>query len=143
MVSSVNRDIAVNGIEHLFLGYSWVSFEKFQQTDWFQGFAYDEISDKEIDNAEPDPNIHQEWQDLYENQNWNEFHARRIKALAQIIQNGQKIDPVIIDIGGLERSGIIDGHHRIRALQYLNFKVFPVCLQGLTSEIKKIMVKID
>jgi hypothetical protein len=81
---------------------------------------------------------------------YTQFHARRIATLVKAIRQGKGIQPVSLDItyglpfqrysGGHGCSYIDNGHHRIAALQYEGFKVFPAYAQGVTSEIKKVQL---
>jgi hypothetical protein len=132
----------------------YVKFKHIEKWDYsiWKGFQYDYISDEMITNALNYSNLDNidlniDWEDDYLLQNDNsisdEFkHAIRIAGLVKKIQsNGiEIIQPIIIDTFTVETccSCIYNGHHRIKALQYLKYDRFPASLNGYNSELKKL-----
>lgn len=123
-----------------------VPFRLFYKWEYYTGFAYDAITDNEIAEAFSYIeycDIEKEWQDdiaLYDTKKVPENlkHASRIAALVIDIQTGKGIDPVNFSTYAIKSpSGISDGNHRIRALQYTRHEYFPVCLNGNVIELNK------
>lgn len=107
------------------------------------GFQYDSITDSEITsalnddyNSEIDPNL--DWEndsELYFNESIpEEFkHSYRVAALVRDFRNGNLMHRSIeLDtyVMGTCRSCVPNGHHRIRALQYLGLLSAPFGLSG-------------
>jgi len=135
-----------NEQEPNWLCYSWISFEKFLSSQWCCGFAYDWVTDEDISKAAPASTVElaQDWQDVWEedgNNTWQEFHAARIKGLVNLLCDGTGVKPVDLDLLNDSLSSIPDGHHRIRAFQFLKSPVFPAYAQGLTDEIDKVLYR--
>lgn len=127
----------------------WIDLKRLEEWDWPEraGFAYDEIKDEEIiaylvsDKSQLDVDISIEWQDDKESlkrNEWKTFHAKRIAALVREMTEGKPIKPVELDTFANVRcpSCIVDGHHRIRALQYLGFEKIPAYCSGLVEELE-------
>jgi hypothetical protein len=135
-----------------------IKFEDFENAEWFSGYAYP-ISNETIDYAlEMLENkeiydlvyseIDRDWQDAFElNENTiiqdSMKDALRIAMLVLLIRNnGIVINPVDIDTFSNSTS-CLEGHHRLLALKYLNYKEFPAYLSGdidaLESNLKVIM----
>ena len=91
--------------------------------------------------------IERDWQDdtLFDDSSMDfEFvHALRIAVLILSIERGNGVKPVFLDtmVGGDCCSCIFDGHHRIRALQYLGYTHFPVSCSGEVRLINQIVDK--
>ena len=129
--------------------FSLISFRLLYKSPYFYGFAYDYISDEEIEESFQYiqfVNIEIEWQDDYELSNNKNIpdklkHAIRVAKLVDIIRNNKGIDAVSFDTYSKGLSFISDGHHRIRALQYLQYEYFPASIAGTISLIQKITRK--
>lgn len=123
----------------------WISFEEFKTWGYYNGFAYDDISDDEITQVlENDRfivesvNLNKGWQTQVNN---IETHIHRIAKLTQEIgilgiKKEYSISMTVSFNGFFSRfyfnafkcpSLICDGHHRIRALQYLGYDSFLLC----------------
>jgi hypothetical protein len=119
----------------------------------YTGFVYDCISDDEILSATKyiemcDISI--DWQD--DTRLHNSYtvpvelkHAARIAALAMEYKSGKGFSPITFDTYSLRHtmSGITDGNHRIRALQFLKIPWFPVVFSGDTDVLSKVSVNMD
>ena len=135
-----------------------IKFEDFEKSELFSGYAYD-VSNETIDyalnmleNKEIYDLVYSEidrdWQDAFElNENTiiqdSMKDALRIAMLVLLIRNnGIVINPVDIDTFSNSTS-CLEGHHRLLALKYLNYKKFPAYLSGdidaLESNLKVIM----
>src|SRR3989338_1563086 len=142
----------------------WLSFELFKNWEYYNGYAYDEISDDDITFVLKDPhqrqivdnfNLKRGWQsELYEGK--EETHVHRIAKLTQVIGiygiNSQDFINIYVSFYGKVfgniysrvfncPSLICDGHHRIRALQYLGYDSFPVILSGYHDDETKFIEK--
>jgi hypothetical protein len=123
-----------------------IPFRLFYKWECYTGFAYDGITDEEITNGFSYIkycDIEREWQEdtnLYETDKVpiELKHATRIAALVLEIEEGKGIDPVYFDTYAHKSpSGISDGNHRIRALQYIKSEYFPASLSGVVTELNK------
>lgn len=125
-----------------------ISFEKIKNLNYYTGFAYDGITDNIINTCLNKPdwlnlcNLNIEWQDdntlMHTKQIPEQYkHASRVAVLIKAIEAGNGITPVTFDTIGVNY--IIDGNHRIRALQFLDFKYFPAYCSGDMDEIKKMI----
>jgi hypothetical protein len=72
-------------------------------------------------------------------------HAARIAALAMEYKSGKGFNPITLDTYSLRHaiSGITDGNHRIRALQFLKIPWFPVVFSGDTDVLSKVSVSMN
>lgn len=147
-IDSINVNNAYNEAEY-------VLFSTFQNIDFlFNGFQYDSITDEDIKyclNLDflDKINIDIDWEDDYFLYNTNIVpeslkHAVRIAKIVQCILNGNFLmNPVSFDTFSEYNclSCINNGHHRIRALQFLGYEGFPVTLSGeldFIDSIKKV-----
>lgn len=125
---------------------NWLKFSKMAAWDAlvFMGFAYDEVTDDDIELALADtPHLLEvDTQLQWEEDAWlqecatipeSKKHAYRIAALVRDFQAGQLMKSAIeLDTICLQRcpSGVSDGHHRIRALQFVGIQAGPFNLSG-------------
>jgi hypothetical protein len=125
---------------------NWLDFQKMQDWDYlfFTGFQYDDIPDAHIDEALADvTNLNQVNPALdWEGDSWlagNESipssrkHAYRVAALVHAFRTGELLKKGIsLDTFHVQkcRSCVGDGHHRVRALQYLGLTAGPFWLGG-------------
>lgn len=128
--------------------YDEVDLVLFASLDNFEfpinGFAYDNITDQDIEKCLSDStnlssiDTKKEWQDDDFLANSKDIkdelkHAYRVAKIVQEIMNGTFImNPVHFDTFIMDScmSGISDGHHRIRALKYLEYVSVPVLMNG-------------
>ena len=131
-----------------------IGFEKIYNWDCllFTGFQYDDISDKMIEEAL----LYNKFDKIDISKGWEDDdfleadtsisddikHAIRVAALVMHIRDGGGVNPVNLDTFTMNvcRSCISDGHHRIRALQYLGYTHFPAYCSG---EVKLLKCLID
>lgn len=134
---------------------NWLNLMQLQAWDGFvlRGFQYDRVSDVAIQEAlnDRDAMTHiraaSDWQDdewLASNKQIPEGHkhAYRIAALVHELQNGGVLkNAVELDtfMAGRCLSAIPDGHHRLRALQFLGFKEAPFSLSGRMDELEDLV----
>ncbi len=137
---------------------NWLNFEKLKEWDAvvFQAFQYDAISDGAIELALADVerlrqvDTNQDWED----DAWlrdaahgipdEQKHAYRVAALVHAFRNGQPMrDAIHLDTGNLGQCGcgVGNGHHRIRALQFLGLKAGPFDLSGYVSMLERLVAK--
>lgn len=118
----------------------------------WKGYQYDNITDTEIEKVlsnyqnillKINPNL--DWEDDYYLRECLDIpdelkHAARIAKLVQVILIGNKVTPITIDTFSVDncKNCIPNGHHRIRALQYLKYDRFPASLSGYTYLIKQL-----
>lgn len=115
-------------------------------------FQYDHVSDKQILEALNDVeslskvNPDLDWEDdsfLYDTDTVKEEdkHAYRIAALIRSIQKEGVKHAIEFDTFSMDRclSSIPNGHHRIRALQYLSIDIVPFCMNGHLDLIEPIL----
>lgn len=125
---------------------NWINLAKLDEWDFpfLLGFQYDSISDESItsalldfDNlAQVDPEL--DWEDddwLATNTDIEDEHkhAYRVAALVHQFRSGQPMNSGInLDTFSVSRclSCIPNGHHRIRAIQYLGVPAAPFELSG-------------
>ncbi|KWU26275.1 hypothetical protein [Burkholderia cenocepacia] len=134
---------------------NWLTFEKIRDWDFpvYSGFAYDWLSDDDIQAAladgprliNVDPQI--DWED----DRWlsacttipeERKHAYRVAALVRAFSAGEKMHRTInLDTftNGRCTNCIANGHHRIRALQFLGVSVGPFGLSGLVDELERLV----
>ena len=135
----------------------FISFKKIEKWDKYSGFVYDFITDEQIEFSteilkrypaiKNKLNIGVNWLDDPYMEVVNDLelftlHAWRISLLIDIAKKEQ-LTPVVFDtISNVVNvySGVLDGHHRIRALQYLNRPVFPGYCSGYADEIDSITI---
>lgn len=129
--------------------------------DWdapiFRSFQYDDITDEQINSALVDlDNLGQvnpkiDWQDdmfLFKHENIdNEMtHAYRIAALVMELKDNPVFDwPIEFDTFSIEQCGfcIPNGHHRIRAAEFLGIDVVPFSLNGHLDLIDELIALAD
>ena len=134
---------------------NWLNLKKLE--DWefpmFQGFQYDHIEDATIASALADfENLAQvdpllDWEDdhwLSENQNIPDEHkhAYRVAALVHQFQHGHPMQHGIsLDTFLANKccSCIPNGHHRIRALQFLGVNIVPFELGGSVKTLEQLL----
>jgi len=124
----------------------WLNFEKIQDFDFiiYKGFQYDDITDADILKAlaasdalsKVDTNCDWEFDTCFRKTDETSLmqnHAYRIAALVLELNSGGKIkNRIEIDSFAMQSccSCVNNGHHRIRALQYLGLKSGPFSLSG-------------
>ncbi len=113
-------------------------------------FQYDDIDNDQIAAALADPNLCNvnpeiDWEVdhfLYRSTSIADSnkHAYRVAALVVAISTVGLINPIEFDTGHLWDCGfgVPNGHHRVRALQYLGIDTVPFSMCGYTSVIKKV-----
>jgi hypothetical protein len=118
-----------------------------------RGFQYDNVTDNMIKKALKYPKLDNidcniDWEDDEFLQNDDSVkdtlkHAIRVAKLIQIISAGGGVIPITIDTFCADYccSCVSNGHHRIRALQYLGYTHFPASCSGIVSLINKIIDK--
>lgn len=123
-----------------------IPFRLFYKWKYYTGFAYDSITDKEITNGFSYIkycDIEKDWQEDNNLCKTDKVptelkHATRIAALVLEIEKGKGIYPISFDTyANKSPSGIYDGNHRIRALQYIKSEYFPATLSGIVTELNK------
>ena len=134
---------------------NWLTLSKFSQWQYLviSGFQYDAIADAAITRALKDAHVlghidtRLDWEDdeyLAESQEVPEEvkHAYRVAALVQELRSGAQLrKSVELDTFNVGNccSCIPNGHHRIRALQYLGMDCAPFSLSGLVSPLKELV----
>jgi hypothetical protein len=125
---------------------NWLDFQKMQDWDYlfFPGFQYDDIPDAHIEDALADEanlrlvNPAIDWEcDSWLAQNTTipsrRKHAYRVAALIRAFRAGDlMIKGISLDTFNVQRcrSCVSDGHHRVRALQYLGLNAGPFWMGG-------------
>lgn len=125
---------------------NWLFFDKIKDCEFIElpGFQYDHITDAQIATALGDVaimdaiNTAVDWEDdefLQDTQVVNEAqkHAYRVAALVLELQNGGVIRNAIeMDSAWSLRcySAVGNGHHRVRALQYMGLTTGPFAMSG-------------
>lgn len=134
---------------------NWLTFNKIAAWDYLfhLGFAYDDIPDEAIQAALDDPerlakvDTSLDWEDdrwLAETPDIQEAqkHAYRIAALVRDFQAGELMEHAIwLDTYNVARcrSCVSNGHHRIRALQFLGLTAGPFALSGLLDPLEDLV----
>jgi hypothetical protein len=136
--------------------YKEAVFVKFKDLlNWdfitLKGFQYDSVTNNDIALCLNNPdlnkiNISLDWEDdqyLFNAKHIenNLKHAMRIAALiVEFNKPDSSIEPVDIDTVSVNQclSAITNGHHRIRALQYLGYNGFPSYLSGYCSMLEEL-----
>ena len=136
----------------------YISFKKIEKWDKYSGFVYDFITDKQIEFAteilkqypeiKQNLNIDVNFLDDKHMENYKTeqelifMHSCRISILIDIAKNNSLIPVVFDTIANVvdNYSGVLDGHHRIRALQYLKRLIFPAYCSGYVDEIDSITI---
>lgn len=134
---------------------NWLDLKGMQAWEGFvlRGFQYDRVLDSDIREALGDSEAmsrirtNSDWQDdswLAGNKRIPEGrkHAYRIAALVHELQNGGTLRSAVeLDtfMAGRCLSAIPDGHHRLRALQFLGFKEAPFSLSGRMDELEDLV----
>jgi hypothetical protein len=132
---------------------NWLNLEEMR--NWsgiiFLGFQYDDIPDDDIDRALADDalfsiNTDLDWEDdkvLRESQRIPDRlkHAYRVAALVKSIETRKLEKAIELDTFCTVRcrSCIPNGHHRIRALQYLGFDSAPFSLSGHLDSLEELV----
>jgi hypothetical protein len=131
----------------------WVKFDDINNWDFIilKNFQYDFVTDSDIDFCLNHPDLnnvnpHIDWEDDHYLANIknikNELkHAMRIASLIlEFNKINSSINPIDIDTMAANHcfSSIPNGHHRIRALQYLGYDGFPAYLNGHCSDLDKL-----
>lgn len=134
---------------------NWLKLDKIEQWDYLflLGFQYDSVTDAAIEAAlldfeqlaQVDPNL--DWEDdvwLSRNTNIDDSnkHAYRVAALVHAMCTGHPIENAIeLDTYNVSRclSCIGNGHHRIRAIQYLNIPAAPFSLSGHVDPLEELV----
>lgn len=134
---------------------NWLNFERVKQWDAavIPLFQYDSVKDEDISTALADAqhlphvDVHIEWED----DDWlrantaiapERKHAYRVAALVRAFQAGEPMmRPIFLDtfLLGQCGCGIGDGHHRIRALQYLGVPAGPFALSGYLAPLEELV----
>ena len=72
-----------------------------------------------------------------------DYHPLRVRAFIEHLSNGDWIAPVTLYTSDFRYcpNCVSDGHHRIRALQYMGYTHFPAYCSGLINEIERIVEK--
>lgn len=133
----------------------WLSFDKIEK--WpdavILGFQYDDIADRDIKKCLRMPevlaqqDVGQDWEDDWYLDTTREIplelkHAARVAAIVDSIQSGNKLTaPITLDSYAARtcKSAIPNGHHRIRALQYLGAACAPFELGGNLDSIEALI----
>jgi hypothetical protein len=120
----------------------WINFKQIKELAEegeynLSDFNYSFITDKQIKRWIGKVKVDilkEKWEDkkveyLFNSKSFKSFqmkminlHAQRIAALVKLIEDGEKIEPVIFEISNYcnDRNFVVDGNHRIRAYQFLN-----------------------
>jgi hypothetical protein len=135
---------------------NWLQFDKLKQWDYLvmPFFQYDDVPDAHIYEALQDPGLaHVDVQLDWEDDQWLSAaghipearkHAYRVAALVQAFQSGQPMSAAIeLDTFHVLRCGcsIGNGHHRIRALQYLGTDCGPFALSGRLTPLEELVAE--
>lgn len=134
---------------------NWLTFDKIQNWEYlfWPGFQYDEIPDEHIEAALADiaslkhvkPELDWEadrW--LHENKQipTERKHAYRVAALVKSFREGRLMRKGInLDTYCVQdcRSCVPDGHHRVRALQFLGLKSGPFWTCGIVDQLEELV----
>lgn len=125
---------------------NWLVFERVKawEAAVLPLFQYDRVTDADIAAAlADDANLqHVDTRIEWEDDDWlrantaipeSRKHAYRVAALVKAFQSGEVMTrPIFLDTFLLDRCGcgVGDGHHRIRALQFLGVPAGPFALSG-------------
>lgn len=134
---------------------NWIDLTKMDEWDYpfFLGFQYDSITDEDIQAAlldfenlaQVNPNL--DWEDDM----WlakhsvipeNKKHSYRVAALVHQFKNGKPMEHGInLDTFSVSNclSCVTNGHHRIRAIQYLGVPAAPFDLSGSVKPLKELV----
>ena len=134
---------------------NWLDFQKIRDWDYlfFQGFQYDAISDELISAALADTaNLTQVRPDIdWQCDSWlaanktipsEHKHAYRVASLVNAFRSGDLLTSGIsLDTFNVRQclSCVSDGHHRVRALQYLGITAGPFWLSGHVEPLKALI----
>jgi hypothetical protein len=134
---------------------NWLNFEKIQEWEYIciPGFQYNSINDEQISRALSDfenlkyvrPDI--DWEDdswLASNKtiDTTQKHAYRVATLVSTFRSGDLMQHGIsLDTFSNMQccSCVSNGHHRIRALQYLGLDCGPFWMMGLVDELQALL----
>jgi hypothetical protein len=135
---------------------NWLAFDKIEDWDYavILGFQYDEVPDEDIAAALSDVshldqvNTYKDWEDdswLHGNKTIPEHkkHAYRVAALVRELQLGGRLkNSISLDTYavGQCRSCICNGHHRIRAMQYMGMTAGPFNLAGSIDALESLVM---
>jgi hypothetical protein len=134
---------------------NWLRFDKIEIWDFafIAGFQYDKITDRLIAEALADEeNVAQVDTSLdWEDDDWlrdlesvpdTRKHAYRVAALVRDFQSGAVMcDAISMDTFTVSKcaSCVTNGHHRVRALQYLGVPAAPFSLSGSLDVLKDLV----
>ncbi len=121
--------------------------------DWpypaWQGFQYDYIEDIQIAEALADDRIVNVNASLdWEADHWlmesdiaeDKKHSYRVAAIILALMNGGYLSKIELDTYALNCCSCVpNGHHRVRALEYLKCRVAPFGLQGTLDELEQLV----
>jgi len=125
-----------------------------QMASWkfpaWTGYQYDSISDELINEALNHPDIKHidiniDWEDdkFLQDHNMREEmkHPMRIAKLVIHFRNSGAVYPVSIDTYARNycKSCVSNGHHRIRALQFMGYDSFPAYCAGVVDVIEELL----
>lgn len=124
---------------------NWLSLQKLREWDYpaWALFQYDTVTDAQITKALADPRVAEvdtalDWEDdtwLARNPDIqdDEKHAYRVAAIVrQLTTDAPLREPVMLDTYSVASCGccITNGHHRLRALEYIGMPAAPFALAG-------------
>lgn len=111
-------------------------------------YQYAFVSDKEISKAIASGSVENhdlgiEWYCINDNTSTrkdNPIHIERIAKIVIELRAGTEFEPININAENYETCGycVTDGHHRLRAYKYLNYKGFKAIFSGDKQAIEKL-----
>lgn len=135
------------------INYLSISAMRTWQTPFLQFFAYDEITDKQIEMALSDldnlilvdPDIDWEDDDFLAGHAGiaeKDKHAYRVAAIVMALRESPYFQsPISFDTEANSQCGfcVTNGHHRIRAAEFLGIDVVPFSLNGYVDMIEELI----
>lgn len=134
---------------------NWLAINKIENWDFsvLLGFQYDDIPDEHIEDALNDSKLlplvdaKKDWEDdhfLAETPQIPDArkHAYRVAAIIDSIRRGERISHAIelsTFANGNCVSCVTNGHHRIRAFQFLGLTAAPFSLDGMVDELERLV----
>lgn len=134
---------------------NWLQFDRIShwEVSVLHGFQYDSITDTDIAEALQDRDrlMNVDCNIDWENDRWlarneeiqdSKKHAYRVASLIEAMTSGRLLQKSInLDTysNGSCCSCVCDGHHRIRALQYLGLQAGPFSLSGLVDALEELV----
>lgn len=134
---------------------NWLRFDKIEDWEYvvLLGFQYDDVSNEDIAAALLDTahlaqvDTSKDWEDdrwLHASQSIPEAkkHAYRVAAIVRELQVGGAIKRSIsLDTFSVAecRSCVSNGHHRVRALQYMGLEMGPFSLAGRVDALEELV----